>query len=683
MGGRERPERAVGFCGNPNVGKSTLFNRLTGLRQHTGNWCGKTVGSARGRLERDGKSLMLVDTPGCCSLFAGSGEERAARDYVLLGGAEKLVVVCDASCLARGLVLALEVLEITGRVILCVNLVDEARSRGITVDTRRLSKRLGVPVCGVCAATGEGVEELARLLFAPAPEGRPRSPALPAGAEACLEPLAAYLEGLPLPAQWLAAALAEGEAELCGLLRDQLCLDPARDRTLAELTEQGRAGLMQRGFAPEKLSELAARERDILAEDLAAEASDREKPAGPSREERLDRILTHRWLGIPVMAALLGLVLWLTVWGANYPSDVLGRWLFALGDALRRGMEGRLPGWLVSAAVDGVWRTTAWVVSVMLPPMAIFFPLFTLLEDLGYLPRVAFNLDGAFARCSACGKQGLTMCQGLGCNAVGVTGCRIIDSPRERLIAILTNGFMPCNGRFPTLIALSGAFFAAGGAGGSLAAAGVLTGALLLGVGCTFLASRLLGATILRGSPSSFVLELPPYRKPRVGQIIVRSLLDRTAFVLGRAVTVAAPAGLVLWVLANTAWKDTSLLEAGRRLLEPAGLALGMDGAILLGFVLGFPANEIVLPVILMCYTAGTSLVSYQAPAELVQVLTANGWTPVTAVCVILFTLLHWPCGTTLLTVRRETGSWKWAAAAAALPTIFGVAACLLVNAAL
>lgn len=252
------------------------------------------------------------------------------------------------------------------------------------------------------------------------------------------------------------------------------------------------------------------------------------------------------------------------------------------------------------------------------------------------------------------------MCQGLGCNAVGVTGCRIIDSPRERLIAILTNGFMPCNGRFPTLIALTGAFFAAGGAGGSLAAAGVLTAALLLGIGCTFLASRVLGGTILRGKPSSFVLELPPYRKPRVGQIVVRSLLDRTAFVLGRAVTVAAPAGLILWILANTAWGGTPLLEQGRRLLEPAGLALGMDGAILLGFLLGFPANEIVLPVILMCYTAGTSLVSYQGSAELAGILTANGWTPVTAVCVILFTLLHWPCGTTLLTIRRETGSWKW-----------------------
>jgi ferrous iron transport protein B len=314
--------------------------------------------------------------------------------------------------------------------------------------------------------------------------------------------------------------------------------------------------------------------------------------------------------------------------------------------------------------------------------MAIFFPAFTLLEDLGYLPRVAFVLDHAFRQAGACGKQALTMCQGLGCNACGVTGCRIIDSPRERLIAILTNCLVPCNGRFPTLIALITIFFVGDGAGvlTGLGAAVLLLGVLVLGVAGTLACSRLLSATVLKGMPSSFTLELPPFRKPRVGQVVVRSLLDRTLFVLGRAAAVAAPAGAVIWLLANVTVGEATVLAHCTRFLDPFARLFGLDGVILMAFLLGWPANEIVIPVMLMAYLSCGRLVELDSLTQLGQLLTANGWTWNTAVCTMLFSLFHWPCSTTCITVYRETKSLKWTAWAVLLPTALGFALCFLVN---
>ncbi len=683
MEGTAGEARTVGLCGNPNVGKSTLFNRLTGLRQHTGNWPGKTVGSAVGLFEAEGIRCRMVDIPGSYSLYARSAEEEVARDFILFGGADTLAVVCDGTCLERGLILALQIREVTGRVIVCVNLLDEAEKKGIRVDLPALAARLGVPVCGLCADSGEGVEEFTRLLGAAEP-AEPAPLPLPPEVEAGLSDLAAYLDGQPLPAIWLARALVCGDESLCASLAAKLCLDPARDRELTGLIGCARERLRLFGLSPEGLGDLTARFTDGMAAGLCAGAvTRRETPretARRRRDDRIDRILTHRVWGAPVMVALLGLILWLTVSGANVPSELLSSWLFALGERLRAGLTAlSFPAWAVSAVCDGLWRTTAWVVAVMLPPMAIFFPLFTLLEDLGYLPRVAFNLDGAFARCSACGKQCLTMMMGLGCNAVGVTGCRIIDSRRERLIAVLTNSFMPCNGRFPLLIALLTLFFA-GGTGGSLLPAALLTAALLGSVGMTFLASRLLAKTVLRGESSSFALELPPYRTPQIGRVLLRSLLDRTLFVLGRAVCVAAPAGLVIWGLAHVRAGGGALLPGLCAALDGPGTAFGMDGTIVLGFLLALPANEIAIPVMLMCYTAGDSLVSYGSLAELGGILSAHGWTAWTAACVLLFSLMHWPCATTLVTIRRETGSARWTLLAAALPTACGLAACFLLN---
>ncbi len=593
--------RRVALAGNPNVGKSTLFNALTGLRQHTGNWAGKTVATAKGEYTFEGEEYQLIDLPGTYSLAAHSQEEAVARDYIQSGQADAVVVVCDATCLERNLILVLQVLELTGKVLVCVNLMDEAKRLGVDVDLPALSKRLGVPVVGASAGREQGLDDLRQAI----------------------------------------AVLVSADA-------------PA---------------------APER----APAERVTLAERYAAQVVHSAEAGRLRRQRRLDRLLTSKTTGIPLMLLLFGLVIWLTVAGANVPSALLTE-LFARIGTVLEGWLAPAPAWLSGLLLDGVYRVTTWVVAVMLPPMAIFFPLFTLLEDLGYLPRVAFVMDHAFQKAKTCGKQCLTMCMSLGCNACGVTGCRIIDSPRERLIAILTSSLVPCNGKFPTLIALITLFFVGGRTGllASLEGAALLLATLVLGVAGTLACSRLLSATVLKGMPSSFALELPPFRKPRVGQVIVRSMLDRTLFVLGRAVSVAAPAGAVIWLTANVTVGDASLLTHCTGFLDPFARLFGLDGVILMAFILGWPANEIVLPVMLMAYLATGSLVEFDDLTALGQLLTQHGWTWLTACCTMLFSLFHWPCSTTCLTIYKETGSVKWTALSVALPTMMGLGLCLI-----
>lgn len=600
-------EPVIALCGNPNVGKSTLFNALTGMKQHTGNWSGKTVSLARGICTRGGKRYGIVDLPGTYSLLAHSKEEEIASGFIADGNADAAVVVCDATCLVRSLTLAMQVSRLNARTVICINLMDEAERRGISIDIAKLEALSGLPCAAVSARSERGIDELFIKINA-ALEAEPSPPP----AFACDCPNAAF----------------------------------------------------------------------CLSESICAKCVAVSKKAD-ERRMKIDRILTGRYTGIPIMLMLLALVFYITLEGANYPSAWLSRLLLSLEPPLNSALLSLgLPQGAALALSAGAYRVLAWVVSVMLPPMAIFFPMFTFLEELGYLPRAAFNMDHYFSRSGSCGKQALTMLMGLGCNAAAIVGCRIIDSPRERLIAILTNAFVPCNGRFPALIAVIGMFFTYSAfASGALAGAVMLTALLIVSVAATLLCGRLLSRTMLKGEQSSFTLELPPFRMPRVGRLIVRSVVDRTLFVLGRAAAVAAPAGLLLYALSNISIGGQSILAAAVDFLDPFARVFGLDGAILIAFMLGFPANEIVLPIAIMAYTASGSLEELPALCDMRALLIANGWSIKTAVCFVLFSVMHWPCSTTLLTIKKETGSLKWTILAFLLPTLFGLAACFIVNA--
>ena len=684
-------DKVIALAGNPNVGKSTVFNALTGLNQHTGNWPGKTVTNAQGRCTAGGRSYVMVDIPGAYSLMAHSAEEEVARNFICFGEPDAVVVVCDATCLERNLNLVLQTLEISRRVVVCVNLMDEAERKGIKLDLELLSGRLGVPVVGTTARRKKSLRLLTdcleRVCSAPEP-GEPFSVRYPDAIEdavALLEPLVEEKSAGRLNSRWLSLRLLDQDDSLIREINACLGEDFLRDEALQSALGEAMALLRERGVEnTDQLKDMTVAALIHSAEAICCGAVTCERSQYAETDRRLDRLLTGRLTGYPVMLALLALIFWLTISGANYPSQLLADGLFRVQDRLTELFEYlNAPDWLHGVLVLGAYRVLAWVVSVMLPPMAVFFPLFTLLEDAGYLPRVAYNLDKPFKRCRACGKQALTMCMGFGCNAAGVVGCRIIDSPRERLLAILTNNFVPCNGRFPTLIALLTMFFV-GTTGGGLSpvlSALLLTAAIVLGVGITFAVTKLLSETLLRGVPSSFTLELPPYRKPQIGKVLVRSVFDRTLFVLGRAAAVAAPAGMVIWLMANVTAGGVSILAHCAAFLDPFARLMGLDGVILLAFILGFPANEIVIPIIIMAYTAQGSILELDSLAQMKQLFVQNGWTWVTAVSVMLFSLNHWPCSTTLLTIKKETGSLKWTALAAAIPTGVGVALCILFNA--
>lgn len=681
---RSPSDRVVAIAGNPNVGKSTIFNALTGMRQHTGNWPGKTVATAQGYCQTDKSGYVLVDIPGTYSLLAHSAEEEAARGFLCFGGIDAAVVVCDATCLQRSLNLALQVMELCPRTLVCVNLCDEAKRRGITLDLKQLEENLGVPVVGTSAHNKRTLKALTAALdrlCCGETEVAPRRlryirPVEEAIDEA--EPLLRERFGDRINPRWLALRLIEGDRSLAADAGEYLGTDLAADEEVVAAVERGR----QRLAAAEITLDIL-RDRIVscitLNSEEAADGAVEECSGCRLADRRADKLLTGKALGFPLMILLLLVIFWLTISGANYPSQLLSAGLTWVGDRLSELMSGA-PDWLRGILVDGAYRTLSWVVAVMLPPMAIFFPLFTLLEDSGYLPRIAYNLDKPFQKCHACGKQALTMAMGFGCNAAGIVGCRIIDSRRERLIAMLTNAFVPCNGKFPFMLTLVSIFFvgAVGGFAGSALSAVIVTALIILGVLMTFAASRFLSATILRGEPSSFTLELPPYRKPQFGRVIVRSMIDRTLFVLGRAAAVAAPAGALIWILANVTIDGASILSICTGALDPFARLLGMDGVILMAFILGLPANEIVIPIIIMTYMAQGSLVELDLP-ELAQLLADNGWTWRTAICTILFSLMHWPCSTSLLTVRKEAGGWKWAAAAFVLPTCAGMLICFAV----
>lgn len=675
----------IAVAGNPNVGKSTLFNALTGMKQHTGNWPGKTVGVAEGRVKTSKEEYVLVDIPGTYSLIPHSAEEEVAGSFICFHDYKAAVVVCDATSLERNLNLALQIMEVAPNTILCVNLLDEAKRKKIEIDLKGLSKLLGVRVVGTVARSKKTLKNLKNTLDELSVSDnltdnyRIKYPQI---IEDAIEDLSELSEvQTVLPTRWLAVRLIEGNAEILYKINQKCGFDVADSPQIKTALDNIKEKFKAMGKTQEEIGDMIAtaivQEAEVIAKKTVKSQSEYN-----SSDRKIDRIITSKKFGYPIMLLLLALIFWITVWGANYCSEALSFLFFYVEKGLNLLLNYLdAPAIIKSFIIEGLFRVPSWVVSVMLPPMAIFFPLFTLLEDSGYLPRVAYSLDKPFKCCGGCGKQALTTCMGFGCNAAGVIGCRIIDSKRERMLAILTNNFVPCNGRFPMIIAVISMFFVTvSGFSGSVLSAVALTTVIICGIMMTFVATKVLSKTLLKGVSSSYTLELPSYRKPKIGSVIVRSVFDRTLFVLARSLSVAVPAGIVIWLLANVTLDGTTLLTIFSKTLDPVGRIMGLDGVILLAFILGFPANEIVIPIALMIYLSGNTLIDMSSLEAMRQILIANGWTAVRAACTIVFTLFHWPCSTTVLTIKKETGSLKWALFSIIYPTAFGVIICIFIN---
>ena len=679
----------IALAGNPNVGKSTIFNNLTGMNQHTGNWTGKTVANATGYFEYRGEQYKIVDIPGTYSIMSHSEEEEIARNYICFGNPDATIVVVDATSLERNLNLVLQITEITNNLIVCVNLLDEAKKKKIKINLELLSNILKVPVVGVTARNKKTLNNLLKVIRNVCERKEQINPIyqihydekIEKAIEEVREIISKQYKIEEKLARWMSIKVLDGEEHILKEIEKQLHIQLMNNREIDKVKKEVLENLKEEEIRQEEFKEKIVSTIVKDAEEIGKKVCKFENKDYANRDRKIDKILTSKKYGIPIMILFLLLIFWITIVGANYPSQ----FLFSLfGNIQEKLIEFatyiHCPEWLSNMLILGVYQTLTWVISVMLPPMAIFFPLFTILEDLGYLPRIAFNMDGCFKKACCSGKQMITMCMGFGCNSCGVTGCRIIDSPRERLIAILTNNLVPCNGRFPFLITIATIFIVGtiGGIGASIVSTIAVMFVIILGIIMTLVISKILSKTILKGMPSSFVLELPPYRKPQFLKVLVRSIFDRTIFILGRAIAVAAPAGLVIWLFANIGIQGQSLLTIIANFLNPLANLMGLDGYILTAFILGIPANEIVLPIILMCYMQGTSLVNMEDTFAIGEILRQNGWTILTAINVMLFTVFHFPCATTLLTIKKETGSWKWTAISFFIPTVCGIVLCML-----
>lgn len=585
------------LVGNPNVGKSSLFNNLTGLKQHTGNWTGKTVDYAIGSKEYKKEKLDFIDLPGTYSLNSYSEEEKVTCKYIEEEKYNLIIVVIDATTINRGLKLLKEVLNKNKNVILCINLIDEAKKKNIFISFSKLKKIFDIPVVPISAKNNYNIDKLLDEVI------------------------------------------------------NFKCQNESKDYDKLDVN-------------------------DVVNECVLFM-----EPVYAQKERKIDKILTDKITGIPIMLVLLFLILWITIYLSNFPSD----WLFSFfsyfeGILLKFFTFLKVPAIITNLLVLGIYKTVTWVISVMLPPMIIFFPFFTILEDYGFLPRISFNMDHLFCKCNTSGKQCLTMLMGFGCNAIGVTGTRIIESKKEKIIAVLTNVFIPCNGRFPTILALismflvvsSNRFFTS-----SLSAL-FLTLIIIFSIIVTLIVSKILSLVLFKNEKSTFILELPQYRRPKFLSVITKAVWDRTLFILGKAIAISVPAGMIIYLFANFYIGNVTLLESLALKLNSIGLFLGLDGMILIAFLLGFPANEIVVPILLMGYLKTGVLTSYESLDSLKNILVTNGWTLLTAINFIIMSIFHFPCSTTFITIKKELGSNFWCLIAFILPLLIGIVLCLI-----